>query len=260
VTGTSLEWLLTGEGDREADLSGPPDSGDDPAVDRLRRLLWRKPELQRSVVGFLDLLEDIAGELPDLKSPTPAGVWDKQALIPVVGSTAAGPAHFWSELETTAGGPEADARLEELLRKQGDRSVQPAELLAVSSDLEQSRQVSLVQLSAPAELGVVEFLSCPSVKAKCPNIVAWRIDGESMTPRYRDGDLVMTSPDQPAVHGHPCVARQKGQIGVNCKIYHREGDTIVLIPVNESSPPQRFPAEDLLWAYRVLYSVRLCVT
>src|SRR5262249_25130369 len=87
--------------------------------------------------------------------------------------------------------------------------------------------------------------------------IAWRIDGSSMAPRYRDGDFVIVSPHLPAADGYPCVAHQRGQIGVNCKIFKREGADVVLIPINESSSLQRFNAGELVWAHRVLLSVRL---
>jgi SOS-response transcriptional repressor LexA len=78
-----------------------------------------------------------------------------------------------------------------------------------------------------------------------------------MAPRYEDGDLVTISPDEPAVDGYPCVAHQVDQIGVNCKIYRRAGDEIVLIPINEAARPQRVRADEIAWACRVLFSVRL---
>ena len=78
-----------------------------------------------------------------------------------------------------------------------------------------------------------------------------------MSPRHEDGDFVITSPDHTAFEDHPCVARQQGQIGVNSKIYRRDGNDVVLISVNESLSPQRCNAKELLWAHHVLYSVLL---
>jgi hypothetical protein len=224
---------------------------------KLRRLITVKPELQQSVVGFLDLLEDVASEFPDVKKPLPADSWSTGDLVPVIGSTAAGPARFWEELDQSSGGPEADRRLEELLSQNSEHAVRRSNLVMVTPDSDQSRDVALIQLSQPDVLGFVEFLSCPAVKLKYPKAVSWRIDGVSMSPRHEDGDFVITSPDHPAIEGHPCVARQQGQIGVNCKIYRRDGDDVVLIPVNESLSPQRCNVKELLWAHRVLYSVRL---
>jgi len=74
---------------------------------------------------------------------------------------------------------------------------------------------------------------------------------------YLDGDLVISSSDHPAVSGHPCVARQQGQIGVNCKIYQEAGSEVLLIPINERSMTQSFASQQLMWAQRVLCSVRL---
>lgn len=260
VTGTSLEWLLTGE--HELTGSSVEDAWDSfrTLMGRLRELLQRKPELQRSIAGFLDLLEEVAATFPDAGASNVGGRWQTNDLIPVVGGTAAGPAHYWRELEATIGQPEIDARLDELLEQQSARAVRQAELHSSPSEAQPSGPVSLVQLSRPDELGFVEFLSNSAIKTVYPQAVAWRIDGDSMSPRFRDGDFVMTSPNQPAVDGHPCVARQKDQIGVNCKIYHRDGDAVMLIPVNESFLPQRVDAADVLWAYRVLYSVRLTET
>ena len=114
----------------------------------------------KAVTEFLELGESICrdgGHDPgSFWMAVSVGAADRAGLIPVIGSTAAGPAHFWAELEQTAGCPDADERLEELLRKQGDRSVRPAELLAVGSDSEQHSQVSLVQMSEPDELGMID--------------------------------------------------------------------------------------------------------
>ncbi len=115
----------------------------------------------------------------------------------------------------------------------------------------------MIQYSRPDELGLIEFLSCPGLDQHPTRLIAWRIDGDSMIPRYRDGDFVLVSPDQPAAEGTPCIAHQRGQIGVNCKIFKRVGADVVLIPVNEAFSPQRFPASELVWAHCVLFSVRL---
>ena len=178
--------------------------------------------------------------------------------IPIVGSTAAGTARYWEELSATHGGPEADARLEKTLAEYATRAEETSRTPGdLSSTTGVSRAVSLVQFSTPDDQGFLEFLSAPGLKQKYPRAVAWRIDGDSMTPRYLDGDLVISSSDHPAVSGHPCVARQTGQIGVNCKIYQEAGSDVLLIPINERSSTQRCASQQLLWAQRVLCSVRL---
>jgi phage repressor protein C with HTH and peptisase S24 domain/transcriptional regulator with XRE-family HTH domain len=255
VAGVRLEWLLTGQGRREGVSSRPHDAAQELA-DRLASLLERSPRLLPSAREFLELLERMQFEASVAPSPSVRPGADRTRLIPVVGSTAAGLAHYWSELETTSGGPEADAHLERKLSQHFERVDEhsPATVAATGAGDE---RVALVQYAHPDADGFIEFLEAGELKQRYPHAVAWRIDGESMAPRYRDGDLVITSPDQPAVDLHPCVARQAGQIGVNCKLYRRDGDDVLLIPINDASPVQRVPASQLQWAWRVLSAVRL---
>ena len=218
LTGVRLEWLLTGA----------------------------EPEFSSEITAGLP-----AG--PRTLTVSPAADW-----IPVVGCTAAGPARYWEELAVTHGGPEADARLESVLAEYAHQvAPDPPRTGDLSPPSTETRTVSLVQFSTPDERGFLEFLNAPSVKRRYPRAIAWRIDGESMAPRYLDGDLVITSTDQAATDGHPCVARQRGQIGVNCKLYQKRGSDVWLIPINEQSPTQCVPADQIQWAYRVLCSVRL---
>lgn len=251
VTGTRIEWLLTGEGPREI---GP--ATDSPRVasivQRVRSLLNRRPDAADHLENLLALLS----QSEDSPQPFTADTIAADDLIPLVGSTAAGMAHFWAEIETVAEGPEADARLETLMENVEQKSVARTASLK-SSGATTTSQIALVQLSHPNEDGIVEFLSGSEIRQQHPNAVAWRIDGDSMSPRYEDGDIVITSADEPAATGYPCVARQHGQIGVNCKLFQRRGSEIVLIPVNEQHRVQAFPAEQLQWAHRVLYAVRL---
>jgi phage repressor protein C with HTH and peptisase S24 domain len=222
ITGVRLEWLLSGQGA----MSLAAEAETAPAARRPSRV---KPTANSRHDGW----------------------------IPIVGGTAAGKARFWEELPVTHGGPEADARLERVLQ---DYVTQTEHEMGAISPCNHSHAVSLIQLSTPDERGFLEFLNLPEVRRKHPAAVAWRIDGESMSPRYRDGDLVITSDKHPAVAGHPCVARQSGQIGVNCKIYQESGNEVLLIPINEACPIQRFPRKQLMWAWRVLFSVRLSST
>lgn len=255
VAGVRIEWLLTGNGRREGTVSGPRDSIQEMA-DWFSSLLERSPKLLPSAREFLQLLERMQADDTASPSSAPRSVPDQTRLIPVVGSTAAGLAHYWSELDTDSDGPEADARLEQKLFQHSER-VNAASPTTIAASGGGDGRVTLVQYAHPDEDGFIEFLDAAELKHRFPHAVSWRIDGESMSPRYRDGDLVITSPDQPAVDLHPCVARQTGQIGVNCKLYRRQGDDVLLIPINDASPVQRVPASQIRWAWRVLSSVRL---
>lgn len=256
VAGVRLEWLLTGEGERDRTNSAL-DSPATGLAHRLLVLLDRHPELESYARDFLNLLEFRRQDLSELPLVTDPAK-QQRGLIPLVGSTAAGPAHFWSELESRHGGPVTDLQLEQKIADyvaQGSQTTSLTSFIPGSDSID--RIASLVQYSHPDDGGFLEFLAAPQLQGRYPHALAWRIDGDSMAPRFLDRDLVITSPDIEAIDQQPCIARQAGQIGVSCKIYRTDGDDVLLIPVNERYPAQRIRKTDLQWAYRVLASVRL---
>ncbi|MEM1061908.1 MAG: S24 family peptidase [Planctomycetota bacterium] len=178
---------------------------------------------------------------------TADGAKDVVPMIPLVGSTAAGPARFWPD--DAGAGPSADGMLERRVSRAVDGSRR-------DGFVAEGGAAALVALDAPTAEGVWEFLDAPDVAARHPRAVAWRIDGDSMAPRFRDGDLIVTAPGRDVLDGQACVARQLGQVGVNCKILRREGDEIWLVPVNEAVSAQRVAAADLVWTQPVVASVR----
>ena len=83
------------------------------------------------------------------------------------------------------------------------------------------------------------------------------VDGDSMAPRCRDGDIVLLSPDEPAREGRPAVVKLKGQIGATCKLYVPHGDRLHLVPVNENYPTTEHALDAVEWALAVLWRVAL---
>jgi len=254
LTRIRLEWLISGEGRPEDVNQASP--RDRQLLQRLVSLLERRPALHETLCGMLDALEKATSSpsvsLPMQTSPAESS---KPAWVPVVGSTAAGTARFWSELAEPHGVPEADARLTAIVQQASRRRLE-----TIGGDWNAPEGESapmLVQFAQPDETGLLEFIAAPAMKQRHPTAVAWRIDGDSMAPRYHDGDLVIASPDLPAAEGQPCIARQTGQIGVNCKLFRREGDQILFIPINENYPVQRASPESVEWAHRVVGVLRL---
>jgi len=180
------------------------------------------------------------------------------SLIPLVGSTSAGLAHYWSEINSTIG-ENADGQLEQLLERCEARSAGSGESER-SSSLGGNDHVALIQYSEPDSDGILEFLAAPSVKEKYPDALAWRIDGLSMSPRYEPGDLVVTSQSTALQSGHACVVRQRGQIGVNCKLFHVKGNTVTLEPANAEYRSQKIARDQIVWAHRIVSSVKLATT
>ena len=108
----------------------------------------------------------------------------------------------------------------------------------------------------PDAENVAEFVVAGSLKRRFSDAFAVRIDGDSMAPEIRHGDVVICSASGEAAEGRAALVQLDGQIGVTCKILRHQGDTVHLVPVSEQYPPQAFPAESVRWARRVLARVR----
>lgn len=256
LTRTRLEWLISGEGEPSESPNGPLVDEADELSERLRTLMHAYPHVIPQVEAFLTILTQVQPTLaPNRPEPRRPAPQDRSHLIPIVGSTSAGTARYWHESPGSVDGPIADARLESLIAECTDDAV--ATTAGRFSQAAAEGPVSLVQFSHPDDRGVIEFLSAPQFRAQHADCIAWRIDGDSMAPRYLDGDFVLTSPRHRAENGYSCVVRQQGQVGVNCKLFREEGDSIWLIPVNSKYPNQIIPRKEVVWAWRVIASVRL---
>jgi hypothetical protein len=161
--------------------------------------------------------------------------------------------HFWAEGE----GAEGLTTLEQLVARHAavaQRSVRPAS--AAPADGGEESSVQIITLASPGAGEVVEFVSAPQIKARCPDAFALRIDGDSMAPDIRHGDLVILSPSVPAAEGRAAVVQLDGQIGVTCKLFRRVGGVVHLVPVSDRHEIASFPTEQMVWALRVLARVR----
>ena len=275
-----LRWLLTGQS------GSVPVPADHPAVARAAELLANHPEAAAPLAAFVELLgesmkfpakatSDTAGagtagaprgegelgadRMQELGAASATGAptdddarptaADRDAWIPVLGRSAAGVPQFWSD-PTAAQGL---TTLGELIDRHARRA-RPAAMLRQDADLPDA--VQLITLGQVGQDNLAEFICAPAVKARHADAFAVRIDGESMAPDIRHGDLVVLSPQAPAADGKPAVVQLDGQIGVTCKLYRRAEGRIHLVPINEQYPPQSFPASKVLWALRVLARVR----
>jgi transcriptional regulator with XRE-family HTH domain len=259
VTGADLRWLLTGQSGGQKLSFGPNTE----VLHKLNDLLTRHPDLIESVMAFVDLLcekKGIEAELEQKKAISePRPGW-----IPVLGRTAAGMVHFWSQ-ELLPGSQQAVTELDELVRKYIGREIIASSDGKVSVDLEawalvdglEKPQANLVQVGGEGADEVVEFVQCQKVYELLADSFALHIDGDSMAPRINDGDIVILSPSVPAAEGHIAVAKVANQIGVTCKLLRTRGDSVHLIPINERYETKVVAKKDLVWALSVLCHVSL---
>jgi len=257
VTGADLQWLLTGStssGNTTAALNQP-------LIEKLHSLLARNPELTDAVSSFVDLLCEKKGIERQFESSSGPTSWTKPGWIPVLGRTAAGMVHFWNQ-QLLPQRNEVITELEGLVEKHLGKAIVGSEDAAVTVDLQkktllenlQRREVNLVQVSGSGE-DIVEFVECKSLWNIFPDSFALRIDGDSMSPRINDGDVVVISPSVPATDGQIAIARLVNQIGVTCKLIRTSEDQVHLIPINEKYETKIVPKKDLLWALAVLCHV-----
>lgn len=175
----------------------------------------------------------------------------RRQWVPILGRSAAGVPQFWRADDETAG----LTTLAELISRHADQSrrhVQPATL----HDGAAHQPAQVITLRSVGAGEVPEYVKAGAVKADYPDAFAVRIDGGSMSPDIAHGDVVLLSPSAPAVDGRAAVVQLTDQIGVTCKLYRRDGQTIHLVPINEELNAMSVPAGEVVWALRVLARVR----
>lgn len=260
IAGVDLVWLLTGKG-----AKGQPVPATHPAVQRIAALLEDKPGAAASLTAFLDILSDsfkFPPKGPHAAPPSQAadtsltgGTDDpaRKTWIPILGRSAAGVPQFWKTGEEAAGVTRLDQLIE---RHSGAPTQQVLPARIQGEQIGGERNVQIITLTAPHQGDVPEFVAADQLKARHGDAFATRIDGDSMAPDICHGDLVILSPSAQAVDGEPAVVQLSNQIGVTCKLYRRQGQTVHLVPINEKYFPQSFPAEKVVWALRVVAHIR----
>jgi len=272
VTGADLVWLLTGCEAKEKFASGPDYSAageiDSSLLRKIDVLLGKNPELAEPISAFVELLcqrkqaeKEFATRLSSARtgSERVAKEPHRPGWIPLLGRTAAGVAHFWGT-ETLPKSKTAVTELDELVKKHLGKSIIDSAEAAVSVDL-QARAVvgglkkvkaNLVQVGGQGPEEIVEFVECKEISELFADSFALHIDGDSMSPRINDGDVVILSPSVPAADGQVAIVHFANQIGVTCKLIRTTKEGVHLIPINERYETKVIAEKDLLWALAVL--------
>jgi SOS-response transcriptional repressor LexA len=100
-----------------------------------------------------------------------------------------------------------------------------------------------------------EYVSCPGVTDG--DAFAARVHGDSMTPKYREGDIVIFSPAAAPRDGDDCFVRFADGHTTFKRVFFETAEggkqTLRLQPRNEKYRPQVVPAEDVSGLYKALY-------
>jgi transcriptional regulator with XRE-family HTH domain len=255
VTGSDLEWLLTGRSSEKKVTFGINSK----LLRRLDDLFTNSPELAGPVMAFVELLCEKRGFEKEIQKKFSPFKSERPGWIPVLGRTAAGMVHFWDQ--TNLPEPrQAITELDELVKKHTGKAIVGSADGTVSVDLQarslvdgvKKQGVSLVRVRGEEADSIVEFVQCEEIHKLFPDSFALQIDGDSMSPRINDGDIVILSPSVPAAQGQIGIARLANQIGVTCKLIRTTETAVHLIPINEKYETKVVNKKDLLWALAVL--------
>jgi hypothetical protein len=222
-------------------------------------LLTTNPELAEPVLAFIELLCEKKGIEKEFQSEARLAGPEHPGWIPVLGRTAAGMVHFWDQ--TFLPEPkQAVTELDELVQKHIGKAIIGSMDGKVSVDLQaralvdsvKRQNVNLIQISGQEPEQIVEFVQCEEIHKLFPDSFALQVDGDSMSPRINDGDIVILSPSVPAAQGQIGIARISNQIGVTCKLIRTTEQGVHLIPINERYETKVVDKNVLLWALAVL--------
>ena len=100
-----------------------------------------------------------------------------------------------------------------------------------------------------------EYVSCPGVQD--PDAFAARVHGDSMTPKYSQGDIVIFSPAAAPKDGDDCFVRFADGHTTFKRVFFETGEgkkeVLRLQPRNEKYRPQVVPAEEVTGLYKAVY-------
>ncbi len=257
VSGVDLRALLTGQFPT-ATASGDavpirPDHLD--IIERFAAGPVAREDAPRALTALIDLLDEATVVEDRAREAVPRSAGRSTpdpTMIPVLGRTAAGVPHFYAPADSL---PDLLSRLP----RPGSTASRDPAVIEAENGADVLPGGSLVRVSKPVRFGdisVSEFVAARRVLSRHPNAFALRIDGESMSPRIRHGDLVIVSPDNPAEPGRPAVVKLRGRVGVICKLFVPRGLRVRLIPINNAFPTTSHRRDELVRALAVLYVVR----
>jgi len=100
-----------------------------------------------------------------------------------------------------------------------------------------------------------DYVSCPDVADK--DAFAARIHGDSMVPKYREGDIVIFSPSLSPKDGDDCFVRFEDGHTTFKRVFFESAEggtsTLRLQPRNEKYRPQIVPSEKVSGLYKAVY-------
>lgn len=154
-----------------------------------------------------------------------------------------------------------DAYLNGVLQQLVDRSAGNVETIATTTQaVPVINKVSagyprdFTDLSYPPRVAD-DYVGCPEVQDR--DAFAARVHGDSMRPKYQEGDIVIFSPSAGPANGDDCFVRfASGQTTFKRVFFEsdKEGNSVIrLQPRNERYAPQTVPSQEVAGLYKAIY-------
>jgi phage repressor protein C with HTH and peptisase S24 domain len=87
-----------------------------------------------------------------------------------------------------------------------------------------------------------------------PNAYALEISGDSMEPVFRDGDIIIVSPNSPVRRSDRVVVRtMKGEVMAK-ELLRQSARKIELASLNPAHPNYSFDLSEIAWMHRILWA------
>jgi SOS-response transcriptional repressor LexA len=99
-----------------------------------------------------------------------------------------------------------------------------------------------------------DYVRCPDMHD--PNAFAARVSGDSMEPKYQQGDIVIFSPNAEVASGDDAFIRMAETHETNFKqVFFDEQGRIRIQPRNQNYPPQVVPRDQVAGLYKAVFRV-----
>jgi len=135
----------------------------------------------------------------------------------------------------------------------------------ISARAESARRIPLIGLAQAGDGGFFDDAGFPAGggwdEIVFPNIAdenayALEIAGDSMLPAYRDGDVVIISPNSPVRRGDRVVVKSREGEVLAKELKRRTARTIELRSINPEHPDRTFDVDQVAWIARIVWAAQ----
>jgi phage repressor protein C with HTH and peptisase S24 domain len=132
----------------------------------------------------------------------------------------------------------------------GKPSLSPGRLVPIINKVAAGYPTDFNDLDYP--VGVADdYIRCPDVHD--PNAFAVRVVGDSMEPKFKEGDIIVFSPAAEVRNGDDCFVRFSTPHETTFKrVFFETSDTVRLQPRNEKYPPAMVDGKRINGIYRAI--------